>query len=805
VAAKSTGDPCIDLLAVFEQQVKNVGGDELWAEYQTASRADKIKMTDVIMEELDLQKRQAVLRGLAWDRMQKHFKSSKVDAAKAFNDLISGGGIRQAGTISLENRIDAIQAIAHSKLYKMMEKYRPRKLGLANSKDGQRNLIREVFHPGSTGDKDAAQYAKMWKEVTEELRLRFNKAGGGIQKLFDWNLPQYHDPVKINRVSAEEWFNDVSQWIDRDRVAAYQVADGEVRAARTISDKQFRYLMIGKDGEGGIFAHLRTDGVITHKKAESFNPLVRRAVGNRHQQHRLLSFKDSEAWMAYADKYGATDYFNSMMGHIELISREIGAMEMFGPNPDTMIKQLRMLVQQETAKAGGKNARGAGWLAENAYEIAMGRMFSNYTSLSDAMRVMRNTVTGLKIGAASISAISDLAFLAKTSHFVDIPIFKTYMRFLRNITHSKESRQIAARLGLLAEYARDRAVAAHRISEVTGVGASARFADVVVRGSGLNFWTNSAKQAFGMEFLAAMADRVSSPWKSLSPKMKRAFERYGINEKDWARIASSELFEHEGVRFINPAAFEDVDLSAKVIGMIREETHFAVPEPNAKARALLTGGQPSGTPLGEVARLMGQFKSFPISVALTHFARALNETGMSRYTYLASLLGGTTVLGAMAIQAKQVAAGKTPKDMDPAFWLSAIAQGGGAGILGDFLFMDHSRFGSVSEYLMGPTVGEGEIILRAFLGTGNQALKGKDRIGEKFGRGAARVAQDFIPSVWYTKLATQRFLGDWIGQMLDPSWRRKQRTLQRSMQREYGQSFWWRPGRKAPHKSPFAE
>lgn len=797
-------DPCIDLLKVFEESIREVGGDEMLAEYRAADRAKQIKMADEVMAELDLKVKQQKLRALAWNRLQKYFDKAS-DKADALNDIISGGGIRQAGTISLENRIDAILGQAHAKLYKMMENYRPRKLGLAHTKKFQRSLIREIFNPGSTGDKDAAQYASMWLEVTEGLRQRFNKAGGGIQKLFDWNLPQYHDAVKINRVlgrkaSDEEkftaWYNDIIELVDRDRIAAYQVGEGEIKGAK-MSDEHYRNFL------HGIWENLRSDGIIQHKNAQHFNPHIRRAVGNRHQQHRLIPFKDADSWMKYADKYGSQDYFNSMMSHLELMAREIGAMEMFGPNPDTMVKQLRLMVQQSVS---GLKARQAGAMAMNSYQLAMGRMFSQNIRFSDMMRAMRNVTTGIRIGSATISAISDLAFMRQTARFNDIPVMKTYMNFLRNITQSKDARMLAARLGLMAEYAIDRAKAAHRISEVQGYGATARFADFIVRASGLNHWTMTAKQTFGLEFLATMSDMSTSSWDNLKPRMKKAFERYDITPEDWVKIQQSERFVKNGTSFIDPANFGDNDLTAKVIGMIKEETTFAVPEPNAKARGILTGGQEAGTPGGELIRLVSQFKSFPVSVVVTHLARGLNQNSLgSKMGYLASLIGGTTLLGAMALQAKQIAAGKTPMEMDEGFWASAFAQGGGMGILGDFLFMDHSRFGAFSEYLLGPTIGQAEILARAFYGTGAAAMDARRDAKDKLGAAAAQAIRDFTPTVWYTRLVTHRYLTDWVNQMVDPNWHRKQRTLRRRMKKEYNNEYWWRPGEYGPRRLPIGE
>jgi len=781
-------NPCKDLLDVFNDSVREVGGDELLAEYRAADRARKMQIADEVMEELDLKVKQQKLRGLAWDRLKGYFDSKK-DKTAALNDLVSGSGARlQAGVVSLERRIDAILAKAHSDLRKMITAYRPRKLGWEHNKAFQHELIKEIFKKGSSSNKDAAQFASMWLEVTEKLRQRFNKAGGGIQKLFDWNLPQYHDSVKIKRASKDEWVADVKQWIDKERVGAYQVGDdGVVKGAR-LSDAQLDAFL------RGAYDNLRTEGIIVHQNAQFYNPHIRRAIGNRHRNHRLLAFKDAESWIKYADKYGSNNFYGSMMSHLEIMAREIGAMELLGPNPDTMMKQLRVLAQQSTGQAS------TGWTAENAYKMAMGRMFSEDTKLSDSIRRMRNIVTGAKIGSATISAISDLGFIGKTAEFNGLPVMKVYSRFLKTLRSGTESFEFGARSGLLAEYGIDRAVAAHRISEVRGYDFSARFADTIVRGSFLNYWTLAAKHAFGMEFLAHLADLSRKSWDNLPDKMKKAFDRYGIDVDDWAAIQSGPKHTKDGVTFVDPMRYEDNELIAKVVGMVREEMNFAVPEPNAKARAYLTGGTPSGTLPGELVRVATQFKSFPVSIIMTHFARGLNEAGRAdKLKYLASLIGGTTVLGAVALQGKMLKNGYTPKDMDdPAFWISAFAQGGGTGILGDFLFMDHTRFGSISDYLMGPTVGTVASLVNTFLGTGQRAIKGEDKIVEKFGAASNKLIRDLTPKTWYTGLVTERYLNDWIGQQMDRNWYRRQRSLQRRFRKEYGSRPWWPAGRMTP-------
>jgi hypothetical protein len=45
-------------------------------------------------------------------------------------------------------------------------------------------------------------------------------------------------------------------------------------------------------------------------------------------------FRDADAWLAYQEDFGGGgDIFSAMMGHINMMSKDIGAMEVLGPNP----------------------------------------------------------------------------------------------------------------------------------------------------------------------------------------------------------------------------------------------------------------------------------------------------------------------------------------------------------------------------------------------------------------------------------------------------------------------------------------
>ena len=126
----------------------------------------------------------------------------------------------------------------------------------------------------------------------------------------------------------------------------------------------------------------------------------------------------------------------------------------------------------------------------------------------------------------------------------------------------------------------------------------------------------------------------------------------------------------------------------------------------------MIGNLKRSTAVGEFARSLWLFKSFPVGVIAKHWMRGWGQrTAGGKAAYLASYLVGSTVLGALAVQLKDLAKGREPREMDvPSFWVAAFLQGGGASIFGDFALNDQSRFGrSFTESLLGPvgaTIGD---------------------------------------------------------------------------------------------------
>ena len=240
--------------------------------------------------------------------------------------------------------------------------------------------------------------------------------------------------------------------------------------------------------------------------------------------------------------------------------------------------------------------------------------------------------------------------------------------------------------------------------------------------------------------------------------------------------------------------------------MIQGETRFAVVEPGALERSIMLGSSQPGTLGGEFRRATAQYKSFPVAMMTRHLARAYDSLrGGDQGAYLATLAVGLTTMGALAMQMKDIAQGRDPRDMNtPEFWGAAFLQGGGAGILGDFLNAGLNRAdrGFYMTAIGGPTMGLMDDAARLTLG--NVLPWMATEKDSNFGRELARFAQRNTPgtSLWYSRLAMDRLMWERLQEMLDPQAPRRWRELERRRIQDYDQEFWWGPGRTAPDRGP---
>jgi hypothetical protein len=340
----------------------------------------------------------------------------------------------------------------------------------------------------------------------------------------------------------------------------------------------------------------------------------------------------------------------------------------------------------------------------------------------------------------------------------------------------------------------------------------------------MNAWTDTLRRAFSLTMMQGLARMAKTDWARLTEWDRHLLENKGITDADWQVITKAQLTSFSGKDHLTPESIHATgdarssEIVSKVLGLIQDESEFAVMNPDLATKTLASGGAlQRGTVRGELARSMMQFKSFPIAMISRHWRRMLETPTISdgsapimanKLVYSGAMLLTTTALGAIALQAKQMVTGKDPIDMqgDHAgkFWLKAMAQGGGLSIVGDTLLNDPGdNPGDVAanalKSVAGPAIGTvADAVLKVGAANVWKASKGGQTHALAESVNLARANLPYI-NLWYAKAALDHMGMHALQENLSPGYLSK---MQQRARKDFGQDFWWQPGTGAPDRAP---
>jgi len=752
----------------------------------------------------------------------------QIKAAMALNGLTRSQGlirsletthnqaaaVRNEGIAGLADMIDAAESTAGTSIGRNLAM----RIFDVDNPEMTAAVVREVFKnaDGSTGNAAAKAGARAWLDTIERLRVRFNAAGGDVGKLAYGYLTQAHDAMKVHAAGADAWAQKVLPLLDRRQ---YLNTDGTAMTNGQIEGllrSSWETLKSGGDNkvEPGAF---RGPG----------------ARANRGADHRVLHFADGDAWMAYTKEFGEGSLYDSMVGHVSRMARDIALVEAYGPNPAQQFKlQADIARRADVTEAAGDflDARSAGNTPEAYWNLvsgATGMPENRFTA--DLGRDLRNVQTAAKLGGAVLTSMTDVATIASTLHFNRLP----YFQMLQNLgkQFDGETRAFLREHGVIGESLTS------TLNRWTGDNLthslSGRVASAVMKMSLMNAWTDGLRGAFSQTMMGGLARMAKKGWGELDEWDRYLLQRKGITEADWSIISQAKATEHQGGQYLTADAVRAtgvdgaVQAGDKVLAFVIDEAQFAVVNPDLATRAIATGGgQPAGTIRGEAFRSMAQFKSFPIAMMTRHWRRILETPqGMegaplgfgaesaaggaaNRTAVLAMLTLTSTLLGALVLQTKTTLQGKDPFDMtSPKFWLRAVAQGGGLGYAGDLIFKDptEQRGGKVGQTI-GVTLGPLAGTVGGLVGDLGVVNAWEKALGKETNAGAESlqllVSNTPGASLWWTRPAFEHWFLHNAQEALNPGYlgRMRQRA-----QKDWGQSYWWEPGATFPERAPELE
>ncbi len=713
---------------------------------------------------------------------------------------------------NIEYTTGVYQKRFHTKLAGLFQRFQTKGLGFFQDEKSLNKLIRAIYGE-ATDDAQINQFAKDWLNLVEETRLLKNKFGASIPKNERFLLPQRHDADAIlslggskrnpNRIqdAKKAWKEMIKPLLDR----RYMLDD----AGLPLSDNQLNTVL------DESFDSIVTGGLNKVEPFETSFPSIGKKLSRKGSERRILYFKDADSWIQYQNEFGRGDIMASLRDFIDGSAHDISLLEIMGTNPQRMFE--RLMVEARKQNTSSLDLSGI----QSTWNVVSGNVNDGHPqAYQKVMQGLRNVISAAFLGGATLSAIADVGFQVITAKYNKMSTYRLLGRVLKNLKGSETDKQTAALIGLGCDCWIDSAHSASRYAEPYGLGITSKVASAVMRASFLEAWTHANRRAFGIEMSGTLAREFKTSWGSLDADFKQILERNAITESDWDQFRSTPVINHEGTILADFTKDESLKFNA----MVLQETDIAVPQPDAKVRGIMTGGQAQSTLTGQIYRSAFAIKSFPITIATTHLTRGWVQASFAdRASYLGTLFATTTLFGAIAIQAKDLAAGRDPRAMnrdggmipDPEFLTAAFLQGGGAGILGDFVFSDVNRFGqNIQSVILGPTFETFNRVIGIGQNIGKEAGSRIARayttgeLSEIFSRGEYNLlgdAIDFVdtytPSIWQTKLLEQALFSS-LNQLADPDHDKKLKKLMRKREKEYNQGYWWARGEYLPQRLP---
>ncbi len=664
--------------------------------------------------------------------------------------------------------------------------------------------------PEYRGPKEALEVARVIRKWQEKARYDANRAGAWIEREPGYVVRRSHDRSRMRRAGEVKWTEDVMNLLDWDRTG-----DGNL-----LTDKSRRDFLHEAYADLTLARRRKRNG---NESGFTGSGIGARAAGM--SRERALYFRDGAAWFTYNKEYGRGNVREAVIDGLSSMANNTALMRTLGPNPHGTVDAAMRMLEEAYRNAG--NQRGIDKLngvREQTSHImkevdgTLNAEAAEHPTLAAVGRVTRALHSVTRLGGALLSVFSDAPNFAEEMAHQGHQYLSALLEGMTPTAQgrgTRAQRRIMSAMGVFADSMAGDIVA--RVSGDSGPGAMSRMQTWFFKLNGLSWWTDSWRKATGLMMAHDLALDSGTAWSGLSRQKRRFMEMYSIGEAEWDLMRRGKLTAADGRKYFTPDALEGVgdadiaaylqsrgvddaaltapriadtreDLADRLRAMLRDRINSAVLEPDAKTRARMRRGISAGTWTDEALRRAMQFRNFSFAFTRRPPGRRMKgsagdsgvETGMA----FAGLMLMATAFGYISMTAKDLAAGKTPRDpKDPKTWGAAFLQGGGAGLYGDVILGDCNRFGGFAASVAGPTAGNAGEFARIWT---------QLREGDSFGQEAARRIQNNFPgnSLSYVRSAMDYLIMYTLYEWMNPGYFRR---MKKRVARENKQTFFMRP------------
>lgn len=517
----------------------------------------------------------------------------------------------------------------------------------------------------------------------------------------------------------------------------------------------------------------------------------RNTLSGEVERHRVLSFRDGDAWLDYDREYGGGDIFGQMSGYVDSVSSDVALKKSFGPTPDTMIRYAREKILVEKQRLGREgNRKDANFLRKSLKEIQVlddmisGRTFAPddtpwNMAFASFMSASRNWTTAAALGSSVITALpTDLINSMHRRSIIGLEQV-SMIRLVKDIYQRSDpgDRALAARHAASFDDLNARLFSRLQDFGEVSTGISKKAADFTIRISGLSRWTATVRENLQHDILTGLATNRAVSWDKL-PKgyTDELLRESGIDSKMWERFKNLKTIKDRWERdtFDMRDLFNhDRNLYEKIQGLLFRESELAIPTGSLAARGKVPTAR-AGTFAGEVTRSIFYLKQFPIMsvfYSMRQFQR-LSQDG-KRGAAIGRLASNVLLLWTAGIAAEMfnnVAAGKEPEITKNLLW-KGFTRGSGVGFIGETVVRlsgdDYTAGDMLANLIGGPLAGPAFSLGRAALdGAGISGEEAQEKAGGR----ALNVIRYKIPgqSTWFSKLLFHQVF-DTMQAAIDPN------------------------------------
>ena len=673
--------------------------------------------------------------------------------------------------------------------------------------------------PITETNSDIKRIGILLEEHSEAIRTMLNDRGANIPKLWGWVVKHSHDQFNVRNAAETLGIKLDEVEADVDMKGKDVNYNKNYKAWRNFVEPKLDQRTFDTVENVDEFMAEVYNSLVGNKIqiADGVNVFGSRSVAKAASGKRVLHFKNAGEWFTYHEKFGNGNLQETFLSGLMTAGRNIGMIDRLGTNPKKNFESIRESIYNSMQ-------------GRNRNKVANFNQFQKYWNVVDGSLNTVENFTLAKYGAigrmiGNISRLGGAAISAAT----DLGIYGSEMKdqggktllggiaeafsALSRIKNTKQKKEIAEMLGLMLDGTIHDTAGRNQV----GDNLSRRSTEIqrtFFKFNLLTWWTNTLKENAMLGMANYYAKQKKIPYDKLNKQLKLLFEKYNIDSNKWDVIRKTAMeTADDGMEFINVGLLDkisDADIKKitgiknlskremqiekqkfkySVSGMMLDRTLFAVIQPDARVKGIMTQGTLAGTPLGEALRFLGQFKGFPIAIYnkvigrdLAYMRAGPNQDIGRGAKGIAATIVTTGLLGYASMTAKDFLKGREPRD--PSKWntvMAALLQGGGLGLYGDVLFKEQRDGATIIAGLAGPGATTVADVLLAV----NYGIRGE---GGNAGKAAYRAVTSNIPflNLFYIKTAYDYLIGFNMMETMSPG---ALKRVENRMKKDYNQEY----------------